>query len=235
MEYLEKFQQEEFAHLKSEYKDTAKLRAYFEERLLRSQASDKDMVAFKQKFGVSDEAMLTVLMGIIKKTAAKTEWQWGKSREDSYDVNWSLLNAVKWLGVCADTETKQFLMDIITDNGKLFDFRAYAILAYMKRADVKETRDAIVRFLADDVRTALNEYSSVYRLAIQVYDKAENDTQTHEAIATAMSAALAKEENKEAFAKADKLLAERSKEYAESPQRKAALERMNKPPEPKTP
>jgi len=41
-----------------------------------------------------------------------------------------------------------------------------------------------------------------------------------------MSAALAKDEDKYAFADADKLLAERSKEYAESPQRKAALERM---------
>ena len=36
---------------------------------------------------------------------------------------------------------------------------------------------------------------------------------------------------KEANKEADNLLAERSAEYADSPQRKAALERMNKPPE----
>ena len=59
----------------------------------------------------------------------------------------------------------------------------------------------------------------------------EGDTQTREAIVSAMSAALAKEANTNVFARVDKLLAERSKEYAESPQRKAALERMNKPPE----
>ena len=44
-----------------------------------------------------------------------------------------------------------------------------------------------------------------------------------------MSAALVKEENKRSFSIADKLLAERSKEYADSPTRKAALERMNIP------
>jgi len=54
-------------------------------------------------------------------------------------------------------------------------------------------------------------------------------------IVAAVSDVLVKEEDKNVFAEADKFLAERSKEYAESPQRKAMLERMNKPTEEKTP
>ena len=69
----------------------------------------------------------------------------------------------------------------------------------------------------------------MYRAAIRAHDKAEGDAKTREAIVTMVSAALATEEDGTAFDETDKLLAERSKEYAESPQRKAALERMNPP------
>jgi len=240
MEYLETVGKGEFERLKSEYKDMTNLRTYFEDGLLRSPISDKEMLMFKQKFGVSDEIMLTVLTGIIRETAMKTEWEWGKSREDSYDVNWRLLNAVRWLGVCADIKTKQFLMDVATDSEKLFDFRAYAIQAYMRRADAKEIRDAIARLLADDMRLVKNGINSVaysvYTYAILAYDEAEGNTHKREAIIDSLTTVpLEKEEEKKTFVQADKWLAERSKEYAESPQRKALLERVNKPPEKETP
>jgi len=45
---------------------------------------------------------------------------------------------------------------------------------------------------------------------------------------------LVKEEDKSTFIFLDGELTKRSKEYADSPQRKAALERMSKPPEEKT-
>ena len=236
VEHLETFEKKEFECLKSEYKDTVKLRAYFEGGLFRSPISDKGMLTFKRKFGISDETMLTVLMSIIRDTASKTEWKWGKSSEDTYDVNWRLLNAVRWLGVCADTEAKRFLMGIATDNEKLFDFRAYAIQAYMRRADAREIQDAIPRLFADGigvVRDEINSISySVYAYAMLAYDEAEGNIQKREAIiASLVAVPLEKEEDKKAFAKADEWLVERSKEYAESPQRKAALERMSKPPD----
>ncbi|MCL1921228.1 MAG: hypothetical protein FWG50_09165, partial [Kiritimatiellaeota bacterium] len=64
---------------------------------------------------------------------------------------------------------------------------------------------------------------------------AEGDPQTREAIAAAMSAALAREQDKDTFERADKMLSERSAEWAGSPQRKAALERFGKPPAPEAP
>jgi len=105
----------------------------------------------------------------------------------------------------------------------------------MNRANTQEKWDAIARFLADDVRSGILPFFNMYHAAMQAYDEAEGDTQKREAIVATVSAALVKEEDKKAFEEADKHLAERSTEYAESPQRKAALDRLNKPPEKKTP
>jgi len=235
LNYLEEFQKERFAHLREEYKDVVKLKAYFEKGLLVSPVSDKEMLTFKRKFGVSDETMLTALMGIIRETAAKTEWEWRKSYEDSYDINGRLLKAIRWLGVCADTETKTFLMGIVTDNAKDYDFRRNAIGAYLRRADAQETRNAITRFFTDDMReVGKNGFSvshCVYGCALQTYDETENNAEKREAVVASLSIALVKEENQKVFVEVDKVLAERSKAYAESPQRKAALQRFNIPAE----
>jgi len=91
------------------------------------------------------------------------------------------------------------------------------------------------RFFADDMKDTFNRYSNLYVYAMNVYEEAEDNPDKREVIIAVMSAALAKEENEFAFSKADKRFAEQSKEYAESPQRKAALERMNIPREKETP
>ena len=190
--------------------------------------------AFKQKYGVGDEAMLVELLDIIREGAVKAGWTKHRPEDvkDTYVVvNGHFPNAFVWLGFLsgADAEVKSLMMDIATDGAVDGDFRSLAFWAYLGRADAQEVRDTIVRFLSDDMRLA-NAFhrSRVYGASVHAYDKAEDNTQTREAIVAAMSAALAKEEDKKAFAEADKLLSERSKEWADSPQRKAALERMSK-------
>ena len=195
---------------------------------------------FKRRFGVSDKAMEIALIDIIHKAGVKNGWK--KWQEPSvvpldFAANWQVTWGLVWLSFCAETDGKTFLMDIAMDGTKADEFRIRSALSYMSRADVQEARKAIVRFLSDEMGTVAKHYAydNLYHDAIRIYDKAKDDAQTREAIITVMSAALAKETNKGYFLQADKLLAERSTEYAESPQRKAALERMNKPPEKETP
>ena len=241
LDYLETFKKERFESLRKDYNDVAKLRAYFEEGLLRTSHRNKEMLVFKQKFGISDKTMLAALMGIIRETAAKTEWKWGKAREDSYDINWRLLAAVRWLGVCADAEAKQFLMGIATDKEKDSELRKTAIEAYLRRADAQEAQGAITRFVADDMRITTKPYETypvsfcVYANAFHAYNEAQEGSEKRKAIISALSDLLPKEKNMNDFDEMDKWLADQSREYAESPQRKAALERMNKPPEKETP
>ena len=234
-EYCEQYDKKEFESLQAKYKDTARLREYFEKGLLRVSVKDSDMVAFKRIFGVSDKAIQSVLMDIIHRTAVTTEWEWGKSHEDTYDINGILFQSIRWLGFCADTKTKQFLMGIATDSEKPFEFRTLAVQAYARRMDAQDMNEAIPRLLADDMRVTgkggFAVANCVYSYALQAYDEAEGDKPKREAIIASLTAALTKEKDKEAFTQGDKLLAERSKAYADSPQRKAALERLNIPTE----
>ena len=92
------------------------------------------------------------------------------------------------------------------------------------------------QLLADEVRATDKEDGfaisvCVYGYAIRAYDEAEGDTQKREAIISSLSAALMREKNEKFFAEVDQDLVKRNKEYAESPQRKAKLERMKVPPD----
>jgi len=230
-------------HLREDLKDKEKLRlcvARLVSSPLRSVTTER-VEEFKRKFGVSDEAMLVELMDIIREGSVKAGWtkhRPGDAKNTYVSVNAHLSQAILWLGFFsgADAEVKSLMMDIATDIAMDCEFRSLAVGSYMSRANVQETRDAVARFLADDMQMADGFYRRrVYHAVTWAYDKAEGDTQTREGIIAVLSAALVKEEDKNAFAEADKFLAERSKEYADSPQRKAALERMNKPPEKETP
>ena len=190
---------------------------------------------FKQRFAVSDKAMQTALLDIIREASAKTGWK-RSQLGDALDIRIADMQLIPWsircLKLCADAEGKKFLMGIATDAEKDSDFRWTAISSYLIRADAQETQETLTRFLVGDMRATLTlPYHGLYSTAILMYDDAEHSPQKHKAIADALTAALAQEKEKEAFTWADKNLAERSKEYAESPQRKAALERMSKPPD----
>ena len=231
---LEAFSEQEAGYLREDFTDVAKLRKWMMGKGLPSCLPDSGEVEkFKEKFGVSDEILQVVLMDIIRELSAKTRWISHHEQRESRDIylaNMLLIEAVKWMGSCADTAGKKLLMDIVMDKTKEEYFRWPAIRSYLCRADAQEVQNTVARFLAGDVGETLR-LSDIYCAAIWAYDVAKDDTPKREALVTAMSIALVKENNKDTFAYADRLLAERSKEYADSPQRKAALERLNIPAE----
>ena len=226
--------EEAISRLREDFKDAAKVRKRFLDGFLNS--PPQLMPEFKRKFGVGDEPMRTVLVDIIRESVEKVGWEWSRPDDTQEDLyTWKrMYDAIPWLGVCADAEAKQFLMQIAGDRQKGYDIRARAIEAYMRRANAQEVQDMATRLLADEARAADMKDGfaisvCVYGYAIRAYDEAEGDTQKREAIISSLSAALMREKNERFFAEVDQDLARRDKEYAESPQRKAALERMNPP------
>ena len=230
----------EIEDLRKELKDTKKLRecalrlasSAWHLRWISSDQAEK----FKQISGVSDKALEAAMLDIIREWSAKG-WPAWQGPDAPLDVRLGyayLTGAITWLGFCADTEGKKLMMDIAMDRTKHSDFRGYAMGSYLSRANEKEMLSALPRFLADDAGIPIYPFDVCF-FALWHYNKAEDNPQKREAILAALSVALTNEKGKKAFAEADKNLAERSKEYAESPQRKAALERINKPPEEKAP
>jgi len=224
--------EENVAHYREDWKDKTKLKECVI-RLIgntnpRSDTPER-VEEFKRRFGVSDKAMQDALLDIISQAGPKNGWKKRQGPSDPLDMvaDWQVTWGLRWLGFCAETEGKKLLIGIATNSVMDGEFRSSAIASYMARADTQEVRDTLPRFLADG---ALRPSFDVYLCALWHYDKAQDNPQKREAILSAVSAALTNEEEKKAFAEADKRLAELSTEYAESPQRKAALERMNKTP-----
>jgi len=217
--------------MREEMRDEKKLREHME-KLLGGRTTPERSETIMRKFDVSKDAMRSILLDVIRESSVKTKWEMPQQRkpEDIFIASHYLCEAITWLGVCADAEGKRLLMGIAEDSAKDKEFRFRALDSYVRCADVQETRDTITRFLADDMRATFHP-PDLHYIVMWAYDKAKDDAQTREVIVTAMSTALLKEANSIYFADADKLLAERSTEYAESPQRKATLDRMNKPPE----
>ena len=220
---FEAFSEDETIRLRRVFKDEENLRKGFK-ILLRQVTSQNDApTRFKRKFEVSSEIMQTALMNIYK------EYEWVPEGLDTEEAR----EAIRWLGFCADMQiTTQVLPFIFGDAHYGVKARITAFEAYLRRADTQTLKDSLVWFLTNDLKI---DTLVMYNVVIKIHDEIEGDTQKREVILAAMSAALVKEEDKKAFEEADKLLAERSKEYAESPRRKTALERMNKPPEKETP
>ena len=234
--YLE-LPEQEAERLREDFKDATKLKECMTRKLLGTWAiAPEKMMAFKQRFGISDETMQTVLMDVVSEFSVKAGWAPSRQGDakNAYVANMLLRGAIIWLGVCADGEGKKFLMDIATDSAKDGEFRKRAFSSYLRRADAQETKDALDSVLADDVKTKFgSDNLNICYAALVAYDDAKDDLRKREIIVSAVSAVFMKDDF--AFTFADKKLAERSTEYAESPQRKAALERMNKPPEKETP
>ena len=221
--------------LREDLKDAANLRECMVELIgTRPQSGVEQKVeAFKRRFGVSDRAMQTALMDIVHKAGVKNGWKKRQGSEDTLDgvADWQIYSGLIWMCFCADAEGRKFLMGIATDSTVDREFRGHAVFPYLARSDDKEKMDVITRFFAGDMKGTVDLYynSGLYHSAIRMHDKAESDPRTRESIVSMLSAALMEEKREHIFKTADKSLAERSREYAESPQRKAALERMNPP------
>ena len=235
LEYcVEDMSEEKAEQLREDLKDAAKLRAYMV-RLIGSRRPSnivEKVETFKQRFDVSDKAMQTALMEIIREAGKKNKWKKRQGSEDKsldYVADWQIEWGLFWMMFCADAEGKAFLMKIATDSAVAREIRGHATKSHLARSDEKEKLKTITRFLVGDMKGTVDPFStSLYYTAAWVYDKAEGDPKMREVIVSMLSAAVAKEKDAD-FIQADEFLAERIKEYAESPQRKAALERMNPP------
>ena len=225
--------EEEAEQLREDLKDATGLKKCMVRLIgnhLHSDAVEK-VEAFKKRFDVSDNAMQTALMPIIREAGAKNEWKKRQGPDDPLDMvaDWQTEHGLSWMMFCAEKEGKEFLIKIITDSTVSREFRGRAINSYVARADEKEKMEIATRFLTGDMKEAEDPlFPSRYDLVLWVYDKAEDDPKMREAVVAMVSAAVMEEKEAD-FKQADELLAERIKEYAESPQRKAALERMNPP------
>jgi len=220
---FEAFSDEETVRLRELFKDEEHLRKCFIVLLQQVAPQDDAPLQFKRKFAVSDKTMQAVLLNIYKGSYWSAGWL---DSEEAREV-------VRWLGFCADETTTTLTLPMLFGDGHYGDkIRIMAFESYLRCANSQVLEDLLAGFLTDKFRP---DPLSMYTTTMRIYDEIKDDTQKQETIITAVSTALVKEEDKKAFAEADKLLAERSKEYADSPQRKAALERMNKPPENPTP
>ena len=237
LEYcVERMPEKEVEQLREDLKDAAKLRDCMVQLIGTHRPSNmlEKVEAFKQRFGVSDKAMQTALMDIISKAGAKNKWKKHQREEEKdasldYVADWQIEWGLFWMMFCADAEGKEFLMKIATDSAVAREIRGRATKSHLMRSDEKESLETVTRFLTGDMKGTVDLLDSgLYYSVVWVYDKAEGDPKTREAIVAMVSAAVAEEKESD-FKRADELLAERIKEYAESPQRKAALERMNPP------
>jgi len=195
----------------------------------------EEATEFKRKFDVSDKDMEVALLDVVREWSPKG-WPVWQGPDAPMDVRMGyiyLTGAIKLLAFCADAKGKKLLMGIFTDTAKDGEYRLLAIDSYMQRIAVRDAWETFASFITDDVLAIVDRYR-LYHLAMRTYDRAKSDTQTRTAIIATMSAILAKETNELYLVETDKRFAERSTEYAESPQRKATLERMGKPPEKET-
>ena len=230
-DYFEKVTEEGVDRLHNEFKDAETLERYMR-MFFRGKIFPCDIpLKFKRRFGVSDEVMQAALMSIIRECSAKAGWKIieGERVDDSVVMSkWLLDSAIVWLGACADTEAKRFLLDIATDHTTHIMYRrGIAVRAYLCSADAQDARDVLVRFLIGDMRATMDPGHYVYAGAMQAYDEAEEYPLKREAIVASLVVALAREDNKERFTDIDKELAKRSKEYAESSQRKVMIQGMD--------
>ena len=244
---IEDISDAEAAYLRDELKNPETLRMFLANSFSSNHPLWQDeIIPFKQKFHVPDEVLRPILMDIYKsvehmgkepssldllaeiyKSAPPVEED---GRRRMHNIPWAVIenhrrlrSSIIWLGYCADKPTKDFLMNLVIDDTKHGDIRGPALESYLRCANAQETRDGFIAFL--DKRL---DISRVYRYAIIAYDEEQDDTEKRKAIVATVFAALMKEEDKKIFARADEDLAARSKEYADSPLRKAKLERMNK-------
>ena len=218
---------EDVAYMQESFKKTENLRAalagwFSQEHFLWPER----IPALQQKFHITDDILRIALTGICQESAENVRWEpfQPDDPEELIGEKRRLMWSITWLGFCADEAAKELLMAIAVDDTKGEVYRNMAVGAYIRSADARQVGEALARFL---VGTRVVAHST-YLYAMEAYDAAEDDPQKRAAIVSALTAAaLEKEEDRGYFAKADEHFAGQDKGYAQSPQRKKALERMN--------
>ena len=236
--HYESYSDENVANLREILQNPEKAKEFLTDEFAASHALwQSEIPLFKMKFDVQDEIIRPLLLDILRESAQKVGWETPLSwQDDSMDViadKRRLYGAIAWLGACADEPTKKLLLDIAMDGTKDTFYREPAVWAcLLYHADAQEIKNILIRYLVEANKES-RLHNVIYAFAEEAY-RATTDEMKREAILASFSVAVAQTKNKWAFERLDNFLTQNSKEYAESSQRKAALQQMNlqPPPEP---
>jgi hypothetical protein len=172
--------------------------------------------------GVSDDLLRRVLTDIYSEAKATLE-----QTNDPYECMVNKLrreNAIRELGVCANDATKAFLLDLAADKSKNEISRTVAIGSYLRAANAQETRDALIRFMVGEERLDSQARSSILAHASEICRG--TDQAKKQAIIETLYVALAQEDAKWLFRVYDNILCSHSRQYTNSAQRQAILQRL---------
>jgi hypothetical protein len=228
METNKFFSQEEIESPKKDFNNPVKLKCILEDTFTNrtdlSVFRIEYILAIKDGYEIQDETIRSVLGDIYRESAQKTSW---KIMVD-WDAECLLYGSIRWMRVFADEPTKKLLLDIATDIQKDIFYRYPAILSYIYCANAQEVRDLFAWLLGDEKRFSINLRATLMEQIRPLWCEIEADTQKREAVVASLSVAVAQEKDKRTFEGLDDFLVQNSKGYAESPQRKIAIQRINK-------
>ena len=221
--------EEEITLRKANFKDPAKLKDFlmgeFGEIDWSGTMSKPHLIlAFKEGYDMQDEILRPVLMEIYHEAVEKTGWKCG----DDGETERRLHSSIRWMGVFADEPLKKLLLNIAKDNAKHTYYRYPAILGYIYCADAQEVKNLFDWLLADEKRFSANLRGTLMEQIRGWWSEVQADTQKREVILASLSVAASQEKDAWTFGQLDDFLVQNSQGYAESPQRKKALQRINK-------
>jgi len=176
----------------------------------------------KQNLGASDEQIRKAMMDIHTEAvlAHNNALEQG-SRSLS---RMRLEGAVRELGGCADSQTKDFLLDYAASKENDPHIRSLAVSSYLRAANAEEARDVLLRFLVGDERMGDYARSSLYVFAKDVWDASSPDKKA--AILQALFEAASSESPPWLFEECDSRLLLMDPAWRDSPRRKSMLERQ---------
>ena len=205
------------------FSDDGNLKTYLRGEFTATDGSDWENVhQFKERFSISDERLRIAVMSLYEEAVTPrqdTSSQQGFSLKDLLEHN-----ALLWLGSCADTKVKSFLRDLAGDSSQADIIRIIAVASYLRAADEREAKDALMRFLVSESRMDSQARSSIIEDARLAYIEAGQEKKR--AIIESLYVALANEDAKWLFRVYDDILSRLSQQYADSRQRRYILEML---------
>ena len=202
--------------------DDNQLKAYLMGEFIAFEGYDRAITRRLKDGGVTDEQLRRVLVSVYAEAEAAHE-----QAKDQYERMVSTLrreNAIYELGVCADAETKGFLLDVAADATKDDFLRTIAVSSYLHIADAQEAKEILTRFLVGNDKMDSDSRSSILRHAHTVYIEA--DLEKKRAIIESLHVTLANEDAKWLFRVYDNILSRLSQQYADSRQMRDILKRL---------
>jgi len=174
---------------------------------------------------VTDEQFQRVLMELYKE--AESKWPTLTPNTGEWVINKQVvISVLACLHMCADSQTKDFLLDYAGSKEKDAFSRTIALSSYLRAADPEETKHALLRFLVEGDRMEYMERLSIYEYARMVYDSA--DELKRAAILHALYvAASGTDVSPWEFRVCDEILERISPAYAKSSERFSLLKKHN--------